>query len=50
MRRWQVALVGQNLADKAYRTTGYDIPVLGVRTAFYGAAAHGALAITYYFR
>ncbi|KQY54983.1 hypothetical protein ASD14_02145 [Lysobacter sp. Root494] len=35
-RRWDVALVGQNLGDKAYRTTGFSFPTLGVLTGYYG--------------
>ncbi|MCC7199488.1 MAG: TonB-dependent receptor [Gammaproteobacteria bacterium] len=35
--RWRVALWGKNLLDEEYRTTGYNIPTLGVLTGFYGA-------------
>ena len=49
-QRWQLALYGQNLGDKAYRTTGYDFPTLGIRTGYYGPPRTAALAITYYFR
>lgn len=34
---WTFALQGANLTDKEYRTTGYNIPALGILTGFYGA-------------
>lgn len=34
--QWSFSLQGTNLTDKEYRTTGYNIPVLGVLTGFYG--------------
>jgi iron complex outermembrane receptor protein len=34
---WTFALQGSNLANKSYRTDGYNIPALGVLTGFYGA-------------
>lgn len=46
---WQVSLQGTNLADKEYRTTGYVIPALGVRTGFYGAPRQVALSVRYSF-
>jgi len=33
---WSFSLQGTNLADKEYRTTGYNIPAYGVLTGFYG--------------
>ncbi|QDH69864.1 TonB-dependent receptor [Marilutibacter alkalisoli] len=33
---WSFALQGKNLLDEEYRTTGYNIGVLGVLTGFYG--------------
>ncbi len=33
---WTFALQGSNLTDKEYRTTGYNIPALGILTGFYG--------------
>ena len=48
--RWQVALIGQNLGDKAYRTTGFDFPPpLSIRNGFYGAPRTVSLSMTYYF-
>lgn len=35
-RRWQLVVSGQNLTDRAYRSTGWDIPVLGIQSAYYG--------------
>lgn len=46
---WTVALQGSNLTDKEYRTTGYNIPVLGVLTGFYGAPRQVALHVRYEF-
>jgi len=48
--RWQLALVGQNLGNKAYRTTGFDFPPpLSIRTGFYGAPRTVSLSLTHYF-
>ncbi|MCF7223124.1 TonB-dependent receptor [Marilutibacter chinensis] len=33
---WSFSLQGKNLLDEEYRTTGYNIGVLGVLTGFYG--------------
>ncbi len=33
---WTFSLQGTNLTDKEYRTTGYNIGVLGILTGFYG--------------
>lgn len=46
---WSVSLQGSNLADKEYRTTGYNIPVLGVLTGFYGAPRQVGLQVRYDF-
>ena len=46
---WRFALEGANLADKAYRTTGYNIPALGILTGFYGAPRTYSLTATYDF-
>jgi iron complex outermembrane receptor protein len=34
---WTLSLQGTNLANKSYRTTGYNIGSLGIVTGFYGA-------------
>ncbi len=46
---WTVSLQGSNLADKAYKTTGYVIPALGVRTGFYGPPRQYSLSVRYDF-
>lgn len=46
---WTISLQGSNLGDKAYRTTGYNIPVLGILTGFYGPPRQITLAATYTF-
>ena len=46
---WTLSLQGTNLADKEYRTTGYNIPVLGVLTGFYGAPRQYTLSVRYKF-
>lgn len=46
---WRFALEGANLTDKEYRTTGYNIPALGVLTGFYGAPRTYSLTATYDF-
>jgi len=46
---WTVSLQGTNLADKEYRTTGYVLPTLGVRTGFYGAPRQYTLSVRYEF-
>ena len=46
---WTVSLQGSNLADEEYRTTGYVIPALGVRTGFYGAPRQYTLSVRYDF-
>jgi iron complex outermembrane receptor protein len=34
---WTFSVQGSNLTNKSYRTDGYNIPVLGVLTGYYGA-------------
>ncbi len=46
---WSVSLQGTNLADKAYRTTGYNIAAYGVLTGFYGAPRQYMLSARYDF-
>ena len=46
---WSFALSGSNLADKEYRTTGYSIPALFIRTGFYGAPRQYSLTARYDF-
>lgn len=46
---WRFALEGSNLADKEYRTTGYNIGALGVLTGFYGAPRQINATATYSF-
>ena len=48
-RDWQFALQGSNLTDKEYRTTGYNIPALGILTGFYGAPRQVSLSVRYDF-
>jgi len=45
--QWKLALQGENLADKEYRTTGYNIPALGVISGFYGAPRTVSLTASY---
>jgi iron complex outermembrane receptor protein len=44
-RAWTVTLQGTNLADTEYRTSGNNVPVLGVLTGFYGAPRQIALGV-----
>ncbi len=46
---WRFALEGSNLADKEYRTTGYNIGALGVLSGFYGAPRQINVTATYDF-
>jgi len=46
---WSFSLQGTNLTDEDYRTTGYNIPVLGVLTGFYGAPRQYTLSMRYDF-
>jgi iron complex outermembrane receptor protein len=46
---WEVALIGQNLSDKVYRTGSFWLDYIGLGTAYYGAPRTFALSITYSF-
>ncbi len=46
---WSFSLQGSNLADKEYRTTGYNIPSYGVLTGFYGPPRQYTLSARYDF-
>lgn len=42
---WTVSLQGSNLVDEEYRTTGYNLPSVGVLTGFYGHPRQYSLSI-----
>jgi iron complex outermembrane receptor protein len=47
---WSVTLQGTNLADREYRTTGYNLDTaLGVMTGFYGPPRQYSLSVRYDF-
>jgi iron complex outermembrane receptor protein len=46
---WTLSLQGSNLANKSYRTTGYNIAALGIVTGFYGAPRTVTLTARYTF-
>ncbi len=46
---WSFSLQGSNLADKEYRTTGYNIAAYGVLTGFYGPPRQYSLTARYDF-
>ncbi|WP_049623957.1 TonB-dependent receptor [Frateuria defendens] len=46
---WTLSLQGTNLANKSYRTTGYNIAALGIVTGFYGAPRTVTLSARYAF-
>jgi iron complex outermembrane receptor protein len=46
---WTLSLQGSNLANKSYRTTGYNIAALGIVTGFYGAPRMVTLTAKYTF-
>ncbi|TWT23274.1 TonB-dependent receptor [Luteimonas marina] len=46
---WSFSLQGTNLADKEYRTTGYNIAALGILTGFYGPPRQYSLTARYDF-
>ena len=46
---WTFSLQGSNLADKEYRTTGYNIPAIGGLTGFYGPPRQVSLTARYDF-
>lgn len=47
---WSFALQGTNLLDEEYRTTGYNIPALGILTGFYGPPRQVSVTARYDFR
>ena len=47
---WSFALNGTNLTNREYRTTGYNIPSLGVLTGFYGAPRQVSVTAMYQFK
>ena len=48
-RPWSLSLQGSNLANKSYRTTGYNIAALGIVTGFYGNPRMVTLSARYTF-
>lgn len=46
---WTFSLQGTNLADKEYRTTGYNIPAVGTLIGFYGPPRQYGLSVRYDF-
>jgi iron complex outermembrane receptor protein len=44
-----LSLQGSNLANKSYRTTGYNIAALGIVTGYYGAPRMVTLTAKYTF-
>ncbi len=47
---WSLSLQGSNLADKEYRTTGYNfVTALGVLSGFYGPPRQYSLSVRYNF-
>ncbi|MCD9087738.1 TonB-dependent receptor [Stenotrophomonas sp. SY1] len=46
---WTFSLQGSNLADKEYRTTGYNIPAVGTLIGFYGPPRQYSLSARYDF-
>ncbi len=46
---WTFSLQGTNLVDEEYRTTGYNIPAVGVLTGFYGPPRQYTLSARYGF-
>jgi iron complex outermembrane receptor protein len=46
---WTLSLQGSNLANKSYRTTGYNIAALGIVTGYYGAPRVVTLSARYKF-
>ncbi|MBP1475248.1 TonB-dependent receptor [Frateuria sp. MAH-13] len=46
---WSLSLQGTNLANKSYRTTGYNVGALGIYTGFYGAPRMVTLSARYKF-
>jgi iron complex outermembrane receptor protein len=48
-RNWSFALQGANLADKRYRTDGYNIAALGILSGYYGPPRMITASATYRF-
>ena len=48
-RGWEIALIGDNIFDKAYRTASFFLRDRGLGTGFYGAPRTFALSMTYSF-
>ena len=48
-RPWSLSLQGTNLANKSYRTTGYNIAALGIVTGYYGNPRMVTLSARYTF-
>ncbi len=46
---WSLSLQGSNLANKSYRTTGYNIAALGIVTGYYGNPRMVTLSARYTF-
>ena len=46
---WSLSLQGSNLANKSYRTTGYNIAALGIVTGYYGNPRMVTLSARYVF-
>lgn len=46
---WGVNVIGTNLADEEYLTSGYNLPVLGILTGSYGAPRQVTAALEYRF-
>ncbi|MBN8922891.1 MAG: TonB-dependent receptor [Rhodanobacter sp. 68-29] len=46
---WSLSLQGSNLANKGYRTTGYNIAALGIVTGYYGNPRMVTLSARYQF-
>ena len=49
LRGWDIALIGENLSDKGYRTASFYLINGGLATGFYGAPRTFALSMTYSF-
>jgi iron complex outermembrane receptor protein len=46
---WTLSLQGTNLANKSYRTTGYNVGALGIYTGYYGTPRMVTLSARYTF-
>ena len=47
--KWTFAVKGSNLTNRAYRTDGYNIPVLGILDAYYGPPRLITASVNYRF-